>query len=441
MGFPPFHPLDLAYWAGVALASPYWLLKGKARRKVLGALRDRRALGLLPPAGDKRSPTVLLHAVSLGEINATRTLVDELLARRPDLRLVVTATTAAGFARATELYGSHPRISVDRYPLDFTPALTRFLDHYRPDVVVLMELELWPNFLRLCRRRALPVFLVNGRLTGHSLRRYRLIAPISRRMLRSLALLCVQDDTYRTRFVEAGADDARVVVTGTMKFDTAALSTDPAKVAALAASLGLADHEPLLLAASSGPGEEAIALRVYRELLKDHPALRLAVVPRKPERFDEVAALITAQGFPLVRRSNPDLAATTAPVLLGDTLGELRLFYARCSIAFVGRSLVDLGPKQHGSDMIESAALGKPTIVGPFTGNFADAMHLLKRHNAVVIARDEPDLLTHLRRLLAHPEEAQALATRAAQVVTQGRGATTRHADRILNHLPPERRD
>lgn len=440
------HPLDLAYLAGLAAASPYWLLKGKARRKVLSALRDRTARDLPPPSPDRHTDrvTVLIHAVSLGEINATRSLVDQLLRSRDDLHLIISATTAAGYARARELYDGNPRLSVARYPLDLTASVERFLDHVRPSLVVLMELELWPNFLRVCNRRSIPVVLVNGRLTAHSLRRYRLILPLSRAMFRSLSALCTQDDLYRSRFLELGVDADKVLITGSMKFDTAAIEPDAKLMGDLRRTFRLSPDEQVLVAGSTGPGEEQLLLDVYSRLLPQHPRLRLLLVPRKPERFDEVAALIEGAGLPLLRRSrhSPDVPTVTSPIALLDSLGELRAAYALASVVVVGRTLLDQGPAQHGSDMIEPAALGKPVLVGPFTQNFADPMHLLRQHDAIKELRpanlDElPAKLTaELHRLLTNPAEALALGQRAADTVRQGQGATARNVAAILSLLP-----
>lgn len=442
------HAYDIAYFTGLAVSAPVWLALPKARKKVLEALKNRLGHGEGRPA--LTGPRVLIHAVSLGEINATRTLVMELCARDAQLRVVITATTTAGHTRALELYGKDPRVSVERFPLDFTRATTRLLDRAKPDVVVLMELELWPNFLRLCRERSIPVILVNGRLTNHSLKRYKFIAPVARAMFRSLATLCVQDETYRDRFISVGADPAKIKVTGTMKFDTAQLAQDPARPAALAAAMSLSPGEPLLVAGSTGPGEEQIALDAYRQLLPSHPTLRLAVVPRQPNRFDEAATIMAGNGLPVLRRSGklsgpPAIRLTDKPVLLGDTLGELRDFYALATVIFVGRSLVDLGPKQHGSDMIEACALGKPVVVGPFTGNFADAMRLLKRNRAILEIDGPDQLFPTLQSLLNNPEESAALSTRAKTTVVEGQGATARHADEVVrltsrgrNDLPSE---
>jgi 3-deoxy-D-manno-octulosonic-acid transferase len=437
----PRHPLDLIYLGGLIGSSPYWLLKGSARAKVLSALRDRTARGLVTSSTEVGAgPTVLIHAVSLGEINATRTLVEELLKRQPGLNLVVSATTVAGYGRAMELYGNKPRLTVARYPLDFTASVSRFLEHYMPDLVVLMELELWPNFLRLCRRSDIPVVLVNGRLTGHSLRRYKLIGPVARRMFASLSRLCVQDELYRERFLQVGARPQDTLVTGSMKFDTAAIAPSAELTCEIRTSFSLGEQEPVLVAGSTGPGEEELIVGVYRELLKRHPALRLLVVPRKPERFDDVAGLLEGLGCKVIRRSKGIAEARgegEPAVLLLDTLGELRSAYALGTVVVVGRTLLDLGPAQHGSDMIEPAALGKPVIVGRYTQNFADPMHLLKQHKAIIQikAEGEPlagELAQRLDDLLSRPEEARAMGERAVATCRLGVGATGRHAEVIL---------
>jgi 3-deoxy-D-manno-octulosonic-acid transferase len=315
-----------------------------------------------------------------------------------------------------------------------------------------LELETWPNFLLQCSRRGIPVLLVNGRITDPSFRRYRWALPVVRRMFRRLASLCVQEQTYADRLIALGAPPDRVTVTGTMKFDTAVLADRVDGDAALAADLLLhpaalpsAQHSALStqhfiwVCGSTGPGEEQLILQQYRALLAHCPTLLLVIVPRKPERFDQVAGIITAAGFDLVRRSSPPSALgdrRSAPlVILGDTMGELPKFYSLADVVFVGRTLVDLGPRQHGSDMIEPAALGKPVIVGPFTGNFADAMSRFRAAQAIIEVQTADELAHAVRRLLSSPQEARALADRARQVVNQEKGATERHVQTILSHL------
>ena len=442
---------DISYALGVAVASPVWLLKPAARRKVLKAFRER--MGHIPPAASA-APAVMIHAVSLGEINATRGLVMRLHELRPGLRIIISATTVTGHARAMELYGKLPLadfVTVIHYPLDFTPAIARVLDNLRPSAIVLMELEAWPNFILQCGRRGIPVLLVNGRMTEPSFKRYRLALPIVRRMFSRLALVCTQEQPYVKRFIALGAAADRVRITGTMKFDTATVAERIEGDLQLAADMGLETGEtapPLWVCGSTGPGEERIVLEAYRQLLADFPTLRLAIIPRKPERFDEVAGLIQGAGFAVVRRSgcrsdggearrHEGTKARGDAVLLGDTMGELRKFYSLASVVFVGRTLVDLGAKQHGSDMMEPAALGKPVIVGPYTGNFADVMSRFREAKAIREIDFPTALATMVRELLRDATSARELGERARRVVIEGKGATERHVQAILDYLPP----
>jgi 3-deoxy-D-manno-octulosonic-acid transferase len=388
----------------------------------------------------------MIHAVSLGEVNATPALVRALQSANPAPHVIVSTTTETGYERARQLYGTTANLTVIRYPLDFSKAVDRTLDVLRPDVVVLMELEVWPNFLRACVRRDIPVVLVNGRLTQSSYKRYRMIKPVAAGMFRRLTGICVQDESYARRFVDLGANPGRVLITGTMKFDTAQVVDRVAGDEELATTLGLFPGvEPIWVCGSTGPGEEAIILRAYRQLLARHSRLRLVIVPRKPERFDEVARLIEESKFRCVRRSEtvgmsvtivptPGQAAVP-PVILGDTMGELRKFYSLADVVFVGRSLVDLGPRQHGSDMIEPAALAKPVITGPFTGNFAEAMNRFRAADAVMEVEDEPTLAQTVSVLLFSPEEAHGMSRRAQDVVVKERGATLRNAEVIVGLL------
>lgn len=428
---------DILYGAGVTISAPVWLLKGKARRKVFAAFEKR--MGHTEPRPGNE-PLVLIHAVSLGEINATRRLVDELTSARPDLHFVVTSTTDTGYSRGLDIYRNHPRVQVIRFPLDFSAAVRRLLDAIRPSLTVLMELEVWPNFMRECTRRRIPVVLVNGRVTEGSFRNYLRAKPFTRPMFAKLSWVCAQERVYAERFIAMGADAKRVEITGTMKFDTAQVADAIPGSDELAASLGLKLSEPLWVCGSTGPGEEQIVLDIYKRLLTDMPDLRLAIIPRKPERFDEVAQLIRDAGLELVRRSEV-LAGKRGfvshrAVILGDTMGELRKFYSLATVIFVGRTLVDLGKKQHGSDMIEPAALAKPVVVGPYTTNFAEAMNAFRDANAMLEAPDAATLEQHTRKLLRDTKSASEIGQRAQEVVRSQQGASTRHVEAILRFLP-----
>jgi 3-deoxy-D-manno-octulosonic-acid transferase len=421
--------LDLAYWSGLAISSPFWLLRPTSRRKVLSAFRQR--VGDVPTRTDT-DLAVMIHAVSLGEMNATRSLVIELSRRKPGLKFVITATTETGFAQGKKLYDGIPDVEVVRYPLDFSFAVQRLLDRQRPNVVALMELELWPNFIRECRKRNIPVLLINGRITPRSFDRYRLVAPVTRRMFSGLSATCAQDADYAQRFIALGSDLATTQVTGTMKFDSAEITDAVAGAQMLSQSLQINPADPLWVCGSTGPGEEEICLQIYRKLLVDFPRLRLSINPRKPERFDEVEEIIVRAGFPVLRRSKSDSPLDNRPVILGDTMGELRKFYSLAAVVFVGRTLLDQGERQRGSDMIEPAALAKPTIVGPFTDNFRDAMNAFRDAGAMIEVKTADELHSAVAWLLRDPGD---IGQRAQRVVLTQQGATAKHADVILGHL------
>jgi len=412
---------DIAYGFGVGISAPVWIVRSKTRKKVLDAFSQRMG-HVAPRAGQSRA--VMIHAVSVGELNASRTLIDQLKATDPGLQLIISTTTETGYQRSQELYAERDDITLIHYPLDFTGAVVRVLDCLKPSLVVLMELELWPNFIAQCWLRQIPVVLANGRITAPSFRNFKIGSLLTKRMFSRLSAIGAQEQTYADRFLELGADPAKTTVTGTMKFDTAPASADVPGTPDLARDMQLAS--PLWVCGSTGPGEEEIVLDVYKRLLVDFPDLQLAIIPRKPDRFDEVAGLIEQRGFNCVRRTSP-APATRDPqlptVVLGDTMGELRKFFALADVVFVGRTLVDLGDKQHGSDMIEPCAIGKPTIVGPFTGNFIEPMNAFRAAQAITEVTSADDLHDAVAKLLRDPGET---GTRAQQVVAQQRGATAR---------------
>ena len=430
------------YAVAAAAAAPVWLLRTKSRHKVASALRNRMG-HVERRAGD--GPAILIHAVSLGEMNATRALVAKLRERRPDVHIIISTTTNTGYDRGMTLYANEPNTTLIRFPLDLTPAVARVLDRLRPNLVVLIELEVWPNFVKQCRKRGIPVLVINARLTTSSFRNYRMGGPLVKWIFRRIALVCAQDQTYADRFKALGVPDDRLRITGTMKFDNAQVSDHVPGDLLLAEVLKLRKSDgQVWVCGSTGPGEEQIIIEAYRALLAKHPELRLVLVPRHPERFDEVTDLVRTSGLDVIRRSQPGTLITDSktgtgagahPVIIGDTMGELRKFFSLADVIFVGRSLVDLGPRQHGSDMIEPAALSKPVIVGPFTQNFADAMNRFREAKAVVEVSSGTALGEAVSRLLDDREEAVAMGQRAAAVVRENQGATERHVAVILEML------
>ena len=377
-------------------------------------------------------PAIWIHGVSLGEVNAARTLVAELHSQLPDYRVVVSSTTATGIAAARRIF--EPGHMVFRWPLDFSLSVRMALRRIRPSLVVLMEGEVWPNFVSACRGRDVPVVVVNGRMSADKgYPGYKRLGPLARKLFNGVTAFGVQDESYAERFASLGVDRDKLHVTGMMKFDTAGVAEHLDGQAELAGAMGVTDEQKLIVAGGTGPGEEEIVLDVFAELTRRHGDARLAIVPRKPERFGEVARLITLRGFEIVRRSErSDGAGGDAPgdsVILGDTMGELRTFYALAAAVFVGRSLVEMG----GSDMIEAAALGKATAFGPHTFNFPQA-DALAGHGCVRVA-DAGELTDQLDRWLADPAGALAAGQAAQEYVRSCQGATKRNVALICGIL------
>ncbi len=426
--------MDLLYLPAAALYLPFLLYQmialGKNRRGW-----GQRLGGVPMRSGDK--PCVWIHAVSLGEVNATRTLVDEIARLLPDHDVVVSATTDTGYAAALKLY---PGRIVFRYPLDVSPVVRRVFRRIRPSIIILMELEVWPNFITLAHRAGIPICIANGRVTEEkSMRRFRkpLIRTIARSMFSRITWTAAQDETYARRFVELGVPPDRVHVVGNLKYDTAVISDTIAGADELAQALGIDRAHPLIVAGSTGPGEEELLLAAWDSLRKQHAGFQLAIIPRKPERFDEVARLIESRGYECRRRGRlPDGARPEPPahrpvVFLGDTMGELRKFYNLATAVFVGRSLVPLG----GSDVMEVAGLGKPMCFGPYMENFAEAVNGLLSDDGAIQVRDAADLTPALARLLADPSASTAIGANARAFVAQNTGATRRTVDLLAASL------
>jgi 3-deoxy-D-manno-octulosonic-acid transferase len=354
---------------------------------------------------------------------------------------VISTTTDTGQARARELF---PDLTVIRYPLDLSRFVRRALDRIQPTVIVLVELEVWYQFIAEARARGIPVVVINGRLSERSVKRFGLIGRIVRRMFESLTWVGVQDETYAERFRQMGVPADRVMVTGSLKWDNAGATDHIAGSDTLAAAMGIDPARPLWVCGSTGPDEEEIVLKAYNLVLKRHPRLQLAIIPRKPERFDEVADLIDKRGFECVRRSRcPDGVAHTPSeraVFLGDTMGELRKFYHLATVVFVGRSIAAMG----GSDMMEVAGLAKPILVGPHTENFKDAVDQLRRHDAIRIVEAElgdtdaaEKLADAVTALLGDRVAAERLSENARRVVQENRGATERTLAKLMEIAEP----
>lgn len=424
---------DLIYALALLLASP-WLLLRRWRRGP-GSLALSERFGRTP-SRPVATACVWIHGVSLGEINATRTIVAELRRRAPHAVVVISSTTQTGLARARELY---PGQVVFRFPLDFSFAVRRVLRTLRPSLIVLMELEAWPNLLEITTRRQIPVMIANGRATDDkSVRRFEwpIVRSVARRMFGQISWVGAQDESHAARFRRLGVPAERVVVTGSLKYDSADIADSIDGQTALREEMGMDAGRPLWVCGSTGPNEEGIILDAYARLLEKHPQLQLAIIPRKPERFDEVARLIVDRGYACLRRNSgapqlPTHAVEPRPVFFGDTLGELRKFYALADVVFVGRSLVPMG----GSDLMEVAGLSKAMLAGPHTENFAEVAGLLKAANAMTVVRNAEELADGVAKLLDSTEERIRMGRAARATILERRGATEKTVQRMLGYL------
>lgn len=422
--------LDIAYFFALLAAGPFLIFRmvkhGRYRHnwsQRFGKTPERHGL----------QPVIWIHGVSLGEVNASRTLVDELQSQLPDYRVVISSTTDTGMTAAEKAYA--PGITVFQWPMDFTWAVRRALGRTRPDLVVLMEGEAWPNFLAECNRRNIPAIVINGRMSPNKgYPRYKKLGRIATVLFNRLTAIGVQDEIYGHKFIELGVEPSKVHLTGMLKYDTIQVVDSVSGQEIIASQLALDTRVgKLFVAGGTGPGEEQILLDSLGGMIGDE--ITPLIVPRKPERFDEVARLISKAGFVCVRRSEHNTDATRLEklpplaVILGDTMGELRKFYGLSDMIFVGRSLTHLG----GSDMIEAAALGKPVCYGPHTFNFPQADDLA-RHGCARVA-DGAALAQCVKNWLAAPDAATQAARETQKYIRSQQGATKRNVELICHVL------
>lgn len=376
-----------------------------------------RRLGFVARSGEDR-PRVLLHGVSVGEVKALRPLVARLRAERPGHELLVSASTPSGLDTARQAF---PDLRVVHFPLDYAGSARRFLERVRPTAVVLAELEIWPNFLRACARRAIPVAIVNGRITERSMAGYRKVQRLLPQFDR-IALYCVQNERYAERFRALNVAPESVTVTGNLKYDALvrgdALPGPPW-------TTWLAGAPAVVLASTHDP-EEARILEGW-EQLEDAPACRMVVVPRHPRRASALAAQLrrALPERPVLLRSETDEGAALpeTAILVVDTFGELESIYPAVDVAIVGGSLIPHG----GQNVLEPAAFARPVLVGPHVDNFAEEVALLEEAGGLQKAPDLAVLLESARRWLENPGLARAAgdAGRAALDARRGATATT----------------
>ena len=423
---------------GILVTSPYFLYKALAHGKYLEGLRQR--LGKLASVG--KHPVIWLHCVSVGETQAARPLVDRLRKQFPGHALVVSTITRTGQKLARDVFARQAD-SVFYFPFDWRWSVRRALRVINPSVVLLMETELWPNFLRECQAREIPVALVNGRISQQSYRNYSWIKFFLKRVLESLSIAVMQSEKDAQRLQDLGMRATRIRTAGNLKFDAGARPSASEKTAEIRERFGLRAGGPLILAASTHAPEEKIIIESFKQVRASRP-VRLMLAPRHPERFAEVASLIQSTGLSWARRTYaPDAGDADAAVILLDTIGELPATYALASVVFVGGSIVDRG----GHNVLEPAAAGVPVVTGAHTHNFHAIVNLLNEAGAIVqLPPVEGDaasaaLAKVLIDLLADSERRTELSTRATQLIATNQGTAERTIKLIAPLLSTKRRD
>jgi 3-deoxy-D-manno-octulosonic-acid transferase len=400
---------------------PYFALKSLRTTKYRAGLRQR--FGHIPQetvAVLQGMRPLWLHAASVGEVIAAVPLVHALRRQFPRLPILVSTVTEAGQAMAREKMAADACLY---FPLDYPWVVRQMIARLQPRLFLMVETEIWPNFLRELTRQGIPAMLVNGRLSPHSFRGYRRLRPFMRQVLRSIAIFSMQTKVDAERIIASGAESCRVQITGNIKYDLALMPLSHVEERALRADLGIGEA-PVFMAGSTHRGEEAIALDAYLQARAHVPTLRLLLAPRHLDRLDEIEALLRRHRLTAQRRSQGRLRPRggEAPVLLLDTLGELAKLYAVGTVVFVGGSFVPIG----GHNALEPAAHRKAILFGPHMHNFHQvAAALLETGGALQVQTPEA-LGESLRALLQQPERRQALGEAAYQVLRDNQGAIAR---------------
>ncbi|MGH8250470.1 MAG: lipid IV(A) 3-deoxy-D-manno-octulosonic acid transferase [Steroidobacteraceae bacterium] len=416
--------MHFAYNVLVYLAAPVALLvqlwRGLRDPSYRARLHERFGFGAPLPG-----PTIWIHAVSVGEVQAAEPLVWRLLGSHPRYRVLVTTVTPTGAAHARRLFGD--KVELRYVPFDLPGSVKRFFDRVQPRLAMILETELWPNLYRECGRRGVPLVLASARVSPRSVGRYRQLVPLFRKALSHGIVIAAQSVTDAERFRSIGAATERTHVTGNIKFDF----QPPTGIEAQGARWRRqnAARRPAWVAGSTHEGEEVLVLEAHRRVLERLPDALLLLVPRHPQRFDAVRELLARRNGQFASRSSRAAIPATTPVMLGDTMGELMLFYAAVDVAFVGGSLVPIG----GHNLLEPASVGRPILTGPHNYNSEEIAKLLLDAGAARMVRGQDELAEAVIALLGAADERAAMGEAGKAVLDANRGAL----DRLLRLVEP----
>jgi 3-deoxy-D-manno-octulosonic-acid transferase len=406
----------------VVLAIPFFLVR-LFQEKGFGR-RWRQSMGFLPKVvlemvADRGC--VWIHAASVGEIVAASPIVREIRRQMPERPILVSVVTTAGYAMANRIMVEAD--AVIHSPIDLSLLTSRAIDRIRPAAFVLVETELWPNFIRTLSRRKIPIVMVNGRISDRSVKNYKYLGKVLKDILTAIRLFCMQSEQDARHIRLLGADPARVIVTGNTKFDQTYGEISEAARQELYQTLHLDTSDPVIVAGSTHQGEESTIAAAFALVRQHYPSARLVLAPRQILRSGEVEVLFNS--WRVVRRTAlANYSGDKPDVILLDTIGELGAIYSIGDIIFVGGSLIPQG----GHNVLEPAAHAKPVLVGPHMFNFKDSYALLTQRDACLTVSSAEELAAAVKELLADHDKRKQMGENAIAVIVENRGASTRSA-------------
>lgn len=421
---------SLIYTLAFLVLIPYFLVRELIYPRYWRSLFQR--FGSIPrEVNSNRKKSIWVHAVSVGEVLAAKSLIGALQKGYPDYPLVISTTTITGNRIAQQIF---PEVDgVVFFPFDWSFSIRRSLSRLNPVLLVILETELWPNALRQCKRRGIPVVLVNGRLSSRSYGRYLKIRTLFRRVLKDVDFYCMQSEEDARRIISLGARQDKVMATGNLKYDTDEPPASSKTTKLLSGLLGVKPETPVIVAGSTEKGEEEMMLTSFRKVKKKYPQAKMILAPRRPTRFDEVEKLLRSSSFCYRRRSKYGEEGGEPELLLLDTIGELTSAYALGRINFVGGSLVPVG----GHNILEPASRGKPVVFGRYMDNFKAISQLFLKEEGGIMVNNQQELTQAFLQLLEDDGLCARMGKKARQIVKANRGATDKSLAIIQKLFPP----
>ena len=407
-----FYTILLYFLTPLVVLRMFW----RARKNPQYSDRWHERFGFVPEI-DASQEVVWIHSVSVGETLAAVPLIKKLKKLYPDKLLVITTTTLTGSERVQSIFSSG--IYHVYAPYDLPDTVNRFLRRVHPSLVIIMETELWPNLVNYCHDADIPMIIANARMSEKSSRGYQRFSRLTKNMLEKINYVVAQHVDDGKNFLKLGLSETQLMIAGNIKFDVALNSELSSESSRLKLDWSSQNNRRIFLAASTHRGEDEIVLDAYKKIRKNYPEILLVMVPRHPERFSEVAQLCLEHGLSIVKRSDGVRPEIRDQVLLGDTMGELMLFYGACDVSFVGGSLVPSG----GHSLIEPAIWGTPLISGPSLYNFSEVSRLLEDAQGMRICQDSSSMAKIVQELLGDTLEAERMGAAAKSVAEGNRGA------------------